>query len=479
MTRTSVGARHKAFLEKQHLLADSECSIKLLGLIKIFYLGVYFPFTLEDLQAHKTLSRLPIFSPLRTGRPQHRLHVIILSSTLLSSTLHQHTTPPFYSMAEATQSLPTCIRCGKLASLSCQGCKAEDPNGDLIGRTKYCSKLCQEADWPDHKATCKRIRAIREEFWSRALQELQNLEFPTSELPAHQPQDHGSPPNDVPPHQASSDGDHETYQGDQAPTQPNNSTHPCASCQSPATAACKACQRAPDAAGGTVPTTYYCSRTCQTAHQPEHAGSCLAAQARRHLYDAGEMLQKQYYVYCKGLVTTMLQSGSLNRNHMILHEENSVQCATNAIDLFRKMHPDSEEERACLASLVGSDFSREPGSLIKEQLKGTQRPNLFPDPLIPSHPTDIADRASLDLYTSIRQVTLSLKSHRRRFIREDWQVAKDKHRVLHVLLKNDEHYALDITGVQFGLTTPVVPWTQYFETHVAQVVSWDVFAGTE
>lgn len=69
----------------------------------------------------------------------------------------------------------------------------------------------------------------------------------------------------------------------------------------------------------------------------------------------------------------MLDAGSLNRNHMILHEEGSTQRTTNAVVLLSKLHPNSEEERAYLGCLIGSMHTGQMGVAVKEYLKGALR----------------------------------------------------------------------------------------------------------
>ncbi|KAF6233290.1 hypothetical protein HO173_008581 [Letharia columbiana] len=346
-------------------------------------------------------------------------------------------------MDELVPNILKCARCGRLATLVCKGCKTEDPtSGGLVATTKYCSASCQKADWHHHKALCKAIQAVRE-FQSLQLQrpELQGSDFRSDGVQTRELQSREPEPSEPHPRQVNADEAHK------APTQPDNPAHPCASCHHLTTEACKGCEAAPSSTEGLVASTYYCSPTCQTANRSLHEAACTAAQARRKLYEAGEALQKEYYGYCQTLVMTMLESGSLNRNHMILHESDAAPRTTDAIALLQTMPANSEDERAYLACLIGSGHTGEMGKAVKEQLK--------------------------DLATEIRQVTLSLKTLRRRFIRQDWQAAKDKHRVLHVFLKNGEDYALDISGVQFGLRSPVTPWGRYVEEHVGQVEGWE------
>ena len=47
--------------------------------------------------------------------------------------------------------------------------------------------------------------------------------------------------------------------------------------------------------------------------------------------------------------------------------------------------------------------------------------------------------------------------------------SKYNHAVIKLTLNNGEQYALDISGAQFGYRTPLIPWTQYFDSRVDSV----------
>ena len=225
-------------------------------------------------------------------------------------------------MDGAVTTLPNCARCGDLATLVCKDCREENlGTGELVGTTGYCSAACQNDDWPRHKEYCVTTREV--------------MEF-----------------------------------RNQTPLQSVDSAHPCIVCQNPTTKSCKGCEGARNATTGPFEITYYCSTACQTAHWSQHSSSCLASQERRKLCAAGVALRELYYDYCKDYIIIMLENGSLNQNHMIFHEEGSVQHTTNAISLLNEIPLDSEEARAFLGCMVGSLYMREMGIHIKSSLKG-------------------------------------------------------------------------------------------------------------
>lgn len=263
-------------------------------------------------------------------------------------------------MGESTLSTFKCAPCGQPATLACKGCKLEDSiSRGLVATTRYCSASCQREDWLQHKAFCKAMRAIRSH---QALQleksKPHGPESQSAQLQNHGLKHHDSANRELPP-----------YQTHQPLANPSHQAHACASCNHPAPYTCKGCSAAPSATSGLVSATWYCSRSCQTGHWSEHKSACKAAQARRKLYEAGETLQKKYYGYCQSIVMIMLKDGSLNANHMILHEENSVQRTTDALTMLQILQRHSEEERAFLACLVGN-ATDEMGTTVKEHLKG-------------------------------------------------------------------------------------------------------------
>ena len=260
--------------------------------------------------------------------------------------------------------------------------------GELMGTTRYCSAACQKDDWPRHNEYCRTTREVmefRKARWLRVnVSRSQVPEPETSELTSSGIRTQESPAREAQPNELHS-SDATTSEGNlasqttQPPLQSVDSAHPCVLCEIPTTKACKGCKGAPNDTTGLFETTYYCSTRCQTAHWSQHSSSCLASQARRKLCAAGEALQESYYDYCKAYTRIMLENGSLNENHMVLHEESSVQRTTNAISLLHEIPPDSEEARVFLGCMVGSSHTRQMGIHIKSCLKGII-PHLNPTP---------------------------------------------------------------------------------------------------
>ncbi|KAM0797734.1 hypothetical protein BDR22DRAFT_824003 [Usnea florida] len=358
-------------------------------------------------------------------------------------------------MDGAVPTSPKCARCGDLAGLVCKDCREENlGTGELVGTTRYCSAACQKDDWPRHKEYCVTIREVmefRKARWLRInVSRSQIPERETSERASSGIRTQEAQPNELHSSDTTTSEGNLTNQTNQTPLQSVDSAHPCVFCETPTTKSCEGCKGAPNATAGLFETTYYCSTRCQTAHWSQHSSSCLASQARRKLCAAGEALQGLYHDYCKAYTMIMLQDGSLNQDLTIIHEEGSVQRTTDAISLLYEIPLNSEEDPAFLGCMVGSLYTREMGIHIKSYLKAL-------------HPT------------SVRLITLSFRTLRRRYIRQDWQAVRDKHQVLHVVLPNGESYALDVSGVQFGLKNAVVPWGEYVEVYGGKVVRWEEF----
>lgn len=69
----------------------------------------------------------------------------------------------------------------------------------------------------------------------------------------------------------------------------------CANCREPATQLCIGCHQAPDAEGGNVETTWYCSAKCQKADWKYHKYDCRKAQARKSLYRVAETAKLAFF----------------------------------------------------------------------------------------------------------------------------------------------------------------------------------------
>lgn len=54
----------------------------------------------------------------------------------------------------------TCATCGNGGAYACQGCLVTADSQHVIFKTLYCSKECQAADWPKHKASCASLKMV-------------------------------------------------------------------------------------------------------------------------------------------------------------------------------------------------------------------------------------------------------------------------------------------------------------------------------
>ena len=53
------------------------------------------------------------------------------------------------------------------------------------------------------------------------------------------------------------------------------------------------------------------------------------------------------------------------------------------------------------------------------------------------------------------------------------------HRILQVTLRNGSHYALDVSGHQYGYNEPVVPWALYVDSRVESIQNFKAFGNWE
>lgn len=377
------------------------------------------------------------------------------------------------TMNEAEAKASNCARCGDPATLVCRGCRPQDPaHGEESDKTKYCSESCQTEDWPDHKKFCKSARKINR-YWSTILK--------GGKTPASGWRDLLKPKNPAAELLSDETEAPEILDDQPVPLELLPDTlfnacadYSCAECQSPAGYACRGCKGAPDSTSGLVSTIYYCSHRCQLANWSSHKKACMAAQVRRKLYKAGTALQTRYLRYCEAMVMFMERTGNLDGDCKIVYEKDSVPRAIKATTLFQELDASSEEWQSYIACLVGSVHIDECANSVKEFLKGK---HLAPPTSQPSNPESrrshhhISNTSLSDLVSEVRQVDISMRILRRRFIREDQKTLSDKHQVLHVVMKMGEEYALDFSGLQFGLKSSTVPWKQYLQEHVHKIRS--------
>ena len=70
----------------------------------------------------------------------------------------------------------------------------------------------------------------------------------------------------------------------------------------------------------------------------------------------------------------MMEAGTLNASHMIMHEKDSVQCITNAIALLHDTKGNIEERRAFFACMHASARFLNIRKVWKKRLQGMQIP---------------------------------------------------------------------------------------------------------
>ena len=286
---------------------------------------------------------------------------------------------------------------------------------------------------------------------------------------------------------------------------------------------CRGCRDETFSSRHLIAATFYCSAECQKSdllHQQVHYNqnhtsqnsksvnfealellastseaneAFMAVQAREKLYEVGKALQNVYKGYCEDMVKGMLALRVLNANHMILYSYNSALHTTNAIRLLQwlQMNGDVDVQRVYLACLIGSHHSGIVGQAIVGQainlhLQGKQAKNASPTLTTqaiytstpqPSIQLTYELRSHLsDHYTEIWEATVLFKPlHRRLFVRQEHEATRHHHTILLITLKSGELYVLDLGGIQFGFTKPVVPWAKY-EERVSQILWMDRFA---
>lgn len=94
----------------------------------------------------------------------------------------------------------------------------------------------------------------------------------------------------------------------------------CARCRQSATHNCSGCRNAPDAEGGLVYTTWYCSPECQQKDWRFHKYACKEAQARGSLYRVGGIIQLAFYAYLEKSFDVAITKVEKEKADLLLHQ---------------------------------------------------------------------------------------------------------------------------------------------------------------
>jgi hypothetical protein len=150
----------------------------------------------------------------------------------------------------------------------------------------------------------------------------------------------------------------------------------CATCSQPAKTPCAGC--ADIEVDGVRASTLYCGKDCQRQDWLTHKTACQAAQARKKLFRAAELIQETFY-------TVRAEAFDLNITKVERDEEGKLHILDATVDSPGHISSDSawangdvEIQRAVLSYSAGADlFSNHLYELTVEALEGNYIPGHF------------------------------------------------------------------------------------------------------
>ncbi|KAK0111684.1 autophagy protein 6 [Cadophora gregata] len=230
-------------------------------------------------------------------------------------------------------------------------------------------------------------------------------------------------------------------------------TKPCGSCSKDTWQACAGCKDAPIVISGPKP-VYYCSKECQKTDWKKHKSVCQVLQRRKMIYRAGDLLQRIFNVFRKEVHGQRLAKIERRGSKLYLHEGKLIQGDMAEISsklrdlskLLDEMRWTEEDRNAALAH------------------------NASWCAIVHMH--HIAKYILKDFSSEIFEVTFIPKDHIEKVVRIDAEgavMAASEHMVWSLKLDgSNETYIVDITGAQFGMYKPVMPWDHYRQYHILE-----------
>ncbi|KAH8799936.1 hypothetical protein F5882DRAFT_506421 [Hyaloscypha sp. PMI_1271] len=212
--------------------------------------------------------------------------------------------------------------------------------------------------------------------------------------------------------------------------------------------------------------TRYCSRDCQSVDWPLHKRSCQMLRTRKDLYRAGSILQQIFYLCHEKLFDIPIHRIEYDNNRMLLHPLPAKDFGPALEDkLFRfpsEQCKTEEDQKALLSYLACSDLTLSLQHIAEYLLGGESQGRMI---------SKLGWLGKIGIATSILEVPVDLKNHRREVVRTNHLNLRnmERHEVLRVVLKHGgEVYALDIASAQYGYYNPIVVWNEFVDTRVEQ-----------
>ena len=278
------------------------------------------------------------------------------------------------------------------------------------------------------------------------------------------------------------EGSTDNFRGDITHSQESND---CRHCGKAASLVCGACKGLPTGEGDSKMNTRFCSTTCQKAVWRTHKTECKAAKHRHLLYRAAGVTKALLYIHQRttftwGYFDNVERHGPIRVVILDRAKSDTRKTMLVPFSTVTELVPDQGEQEAFLTHLSCTQAIVNFGLMLAEMIKGSA---FLGDPVLHS---SFWSSHSIEITSSIEEVTLLPKNTRLEILQGlivDGQRAarKDgwKHVVFKVTLKNDDQYAIDLTGAQHGHHQECMKWDEYVASRVETIISTPAFGSTK
>ncbi|KAL8790167.1 MAG: hypothetical protein Q9195_006494 [Heterodermia aff. obscurata] len=248
---------------------------------------------------------------------------------------------------------------------------------------------------------------------------------------------------------------------------PAQDTGRCRNCDKIAHLICNGCKGLPAARGRSTTITRYCTPSCQKAHWTTHKEACKAAKTRRFLFRVANLTKGLFYIHQEvtfmwGYIKKIECHGPIIRA-VHLDEEKSDERKTLLVPFstVTDLVHDKKEQEAFLCHLGCNEAVAKFGPLLTGRLKGTLL-SIEEITVIPKN---------LNLEIGLWQKEINNLP----VLRKD----EIHHTILRLTLTNQEQYAVDLTGAQYGHHEECLPWQDYVSARVERIIEVQPFGATK
>ncbi|KAM0724006.1 hypothetical protein Q7P37_000997 [Cladosporium fusiforme] len=220
----------------------------------------------------------------------------------------------------------------------------------------------------------------------------------------------------------------------------------CAVCGKAASTHCTGCF---DQETAHSTTTFYCSKDCQTQHWPSHKTACRAGSAKRLLFRAGQLLQDVFFATRPEVFDISIAQVTYSDNGVFFRDGPDLDIVAGPIKL-----PNSSDAKRALPYLLsyssgGEAFAGPLYLLGLKAFKGCA-----------------AKFEKLDIRVSQKHLFVS-RSHKTSTTPEFHSL----HHIVRATLKDGSVWAIDIAGAQHRQNMAVLPFTEYENNYIEEVLA--------